>query len=252
VIHPSLVWLNGQGFPKATRIDTQIDKAAGAERPDRVNGGHIGVSTHGGDGPNENEHGLPHIIGKGDLAAGTPILPLAATWQGHRYGLQALKPCAEFILVAQKPYAGKPVESIVSTGAGALWIDGGRVATGENLNGGAYSGNTPKLIKQIYGEYNKLRPEDYQQPQGRWPPNVCLTHAEGCKRVGTRRVKGSSQDTGLTDTPARSWKNERNRRGVGLRGRLPSQGAGGAEWGEAEEWKTWGKWKWNWRQTRYL
>jgi hypothetical protein len=112
-------------------------------------------------------------------------------WSGHRYGLQAMKPSLEPIIVFQKPYAGKPVESIVSTGAGALWIDGGRVATGENLNGGAYSGNTPKLIKQIYGEYNKLRPEDYQQPQGRWPPNVCLTHAEGCVRVGTQRVRGS-------------------------------------------------------------
>lgn len=46
-------------------------------------------------------------------------------WAGHRYGLQALKPAAEPIIVAQKPYSGKPVECITATGAGALWVEGG-------------------------------------------------------------------------------------------------------------------------------
>ena len=35
VIHPSIfAWANGQGFPKATRIDTQVDKAAIVACPD--------------------------------------------------------------------------------------------------------------------------------------------------------------------------------------------------------------------------
>ena len=46
---------------------------------------------------------------------------------GHRYGRQALKPALEFVAVAQKEYTGRPVDSIVQTGAGALWIDGGRI-----------------------------------------------------------------------------------------------------------------------------
>ena len=37
---------------------------------------------------------------------------------GHRYGLQALKPALEPIIVFQKPYAGRPVDSITATGAG--------------------------------------------------------------------------------------------------------------------------------------
>jgi site-specific DNA-methyltransferase (adenine-specific) len=132
IIHPAMTWLNGQGFPKATRIDTQIDKVAGAKR--QV----IGTQT-----------------------------PLAAAWEGHRYGLQALKPAAEFILIAQKPYEDKPVECIVETGAGALWIDGARVGT----NGG-------------------------ETHQGRWPANVCLLHSPGCVRIGTRRVRGTGVAVG--------------------------------------------------------
>ena len=57
-----------------------------------------------------------------------PATPLAAQWQGHRYGLQALKPAAEPIIVAQLPYQGRPVDSIVGTGAGALNIDRSRIS----------------------------------------------------------------------------------------------------------------------------
>ena len=32
IIHPMIGWIYGSGFPKATRIDTQVDKEAGAER----------------------------------------------------------------------------------------------------------------------------------------------------------------------------------------------------------------------------
>lgn len=76
IIHPTMffLWINGQGFPKATRVK-----------------GH-------------------------------------EEFDGHRYGLQALKPSVEPIIVFQKPYDGKPVENITSTGAGALNIDGGRIA----------------------------------------------------------------------------------------------------------------------------
>lgn len=48
-------------------------------------------------------------------------------WEGHRYGLQALKPAIEPIIVFQKPYGSRPIDDIVSTGAGALNIDAGRI-----------------------------------------------------------------------------------------------------------------------------
>jgi hypothetical protein len=59
-------------------------------------------------------------------------------WEGHRYGLQALKPAVEPIIVFQKPYEGKPLQNIVETGAGAINIDGGRIP----LNGDSYVINT--------------------------------------------------------------------------------------------------------------
>lgn len=261
IIHPSLIWLNGQGFPKATRIDTQIDKVAGRVGesiielkheirkryeatgltlqefngacgfeasgylrelstwanvlPSREKWQRIKEVT-GCDGSLDSlfDEAEREVIGKSEwshqmgiplpneydgqrqhLDITAPATPLAATWAGHRYGLQALKPCAEFILAAQKPYEGKPVESIVSTGAGALNIDQARVGYQSDndrphygaIGGGGWSGDLDR-IADFAGSPN----QDVSHPSGRWPPNVCLTHAEGCVRVGTRRVRGIS------------------------------------------------------------
>lgn len=157
-LHSMLGFVTGQGFPKATRIDTQIDKAAGAEQDvlhsyERAgrSGGIMGKET---------------IITRNITA---PATPLAATWSGHRYGLQSLKPALEPIICAQKPYAGKPVDSIAETGAGALWVDGGRVGTTGNLarlnkpgdNGWKNSSGGPNNAA-LYGS------------AGRWPPNFAL------------------------------------------------------------------------------
>lgn len=146
-IHPTIFgWSYGSGFPKATRVDTQIDKAAGVERevvgewkptgtarPNKGSKGHSAKKTTAA----EPDYDPQNVI----LDITAPATPLAAAWQGHRYGLQAMKPALEPIIVFQKPYAGKPVECITATGAGALWIDGGRIGTGDNLDGGAYCGD---------------------------------------------------------------------------------------------------------------
>jgi hypothetical protein len=52
--------------------------------------------------------------------------PIIRGFEGHRYGLQALKPSFEPICVFQKPYEGRPIDCITTTGAGTLNIDGGR------------------------------------------------------------------------------------------------------------------------------
>lgn len=145
VIHPSIFgWAFGNGFPKATRIDTQVDAVAGAKR-----------------------------------------------WEGHRYGLQALKPALEPIIVFQKPYQSRPVEDITATGAGALWIDGGRVATqGDRANARGNKDGAPELPKSGYegGWGNPGRGWDGQS--GRWPANLALVHHPECVRVGSWRVMG--------------------------------------------------------------
>jgi site-specific DNA-methyltransferase (adenine-specific) len=113
IIHPHIyVWLYGSGIMKSTRIDTQIDKAAGAER--EVVG--ESKSTYGYQ-KTGRRWTKTHYITRAST-------PMAKAWEGHRYSLQVLRPAAEPVILFQKPYSGKPVDSIVETGSGAIWIDG--------------------------------------------------------------------------------------------------------------------------------
>lgn len=106
--------------------------------------------------------------------------PVAAALAGHRYGLQALKPALEPVIVFQKPYAGRPIDNIVQTGAGALWVDGGRLQAGE---GGGRQGEAS--AERRYHEQGAvgfaplpgLRGGD---PAGRWPANLALVHHPAC------------------------------------------------------------------------
>lgn len=120
VAHPSIffLWVQGQGFPKATRI------------------------------PDER-------------------------FAGHRYGLQSLKPSVEPVLCFQKSYAGKPVDSIASTGAGALNIDGARIGTDDTLSAGEFVGKS-KLEPGRGWNKNAVVNEYTQSSSGRWPANLCL------------------------------------------------------------------------------
>lgn len=185
IIHPSIFgWAYGSGFPKASRIDTAIDRAAGVEREvtgKRTDGvGAPGISTKR---PTKNEG-----IWVDEFNVTAPATPLARAWAGHRYGLQALKPSLEPIIVFQKPYEGKPIECITRTGAGALNIDGGRIGTAEE-KGWPVSRNYAAGQKQPGGSGKTQSVVPAQS--GRWPANFALVHSPECRPVGTERVKGS-------------------------------------------------------------
>lgn len=163
------------GFPKATRIDTAIDKAAGATREI------IGSHTKAGDIKGGRLHAGSNEIGViTEIVHTAPATPAAQAWEGHRYGRQALKPALEPIIVAQKPYTGRPVDSIVTTGAGSLWIDGGLIGnetiTRTRFLGDMRSGN--------YGNARgKARTDLGKQTKvsiGRWPANFYLSHHPDC------------------------------------------------------------------------
>lgn len=181
-IHPSIFgWVNGSSFPKATRVDTQVDKAAGAEQkvigPRVYAGGHV-QNTHNGTRP----------IGTFTTIAGTtvdrePATDLAKAWAGHRYGGQILKNALEPIIVAQKPYAGKPVECITSTGAGALWIDGGRIGTRDcNESGWSKTGSKASNNLAMSGP-NYAREAKDEKGLGRWPANFIIGDEEAAARL---------------------------------------------------------------------
>lgn len=186
VIHPIIVWAFGSGFPKATRIDTALDRAAGAE----VARGRAFNTAGKGDRANEFDgNGRTNVLHE-------PKTEQAKAWAGHRYGLQALKPAIEPIAVFQKPYAGKPVESMMRTGAGALNIAAGRIQTDEetgrkNRQGSFTSGRcmnpsaTP--AQDSRGKYD-----------GRWPANLILDADAGAaldKQSGTGSSGNKTEQT---------------------------------------------------------
>ena len=57
ILHPVIVWNFATGFPKATRIDTKIDAAAGAER-EVIGQGTGGLHHRGGNGTFTDEIGM--------------------------------------------------------------------------------------------------------------------------------------------------------------------------------------------------
>lgn len=153
ILHPSIfAWTYRSGFPKATRIDSQLRKTR--------RGGNFDCLS------NEamTEMSLPERL---------------ACWQaeqdfeGHRYGGQAMKPAVEPIIVAQRPYEGRPVDCISGSGAGALNIDNGRVGNGEDRANGGPSG-----VNAMWGS-DKPRVERFTG--GRWPANFVLQHLPDCQ-----------------------------------------------------------------------
>ena len=112
----------------------------------------------------------------------------APAFEGHRYGLQALKPSLEPVVCFQKPYRGKLLDSIVEFGSGALNIEGGRVPTSDDLNGGAYVEIGGRVVPpgdlregSDLGMYQpgKTVGTSFEQPSGRWPANLILDEESG-------------------------------------------------------------------------
>lgn len=191
IIQPAIVWSFGSGFPKATRIDTQIDRRAGATRQVVGSKKHQPKFNAAELGYREKDNGFnSHERESFNVTA--PATELAQAWEGHRYGGQVLKPACEFICVAQKPYKGRPIDCITETGAGALNIDGARIPTDDKLGGGGYQ--TPcsegwdrpwKHNEDIRKEKEALKRANIakSESQGRWPANLILQHHPECNGV---------------------------------------------------------------------
>lgn len=86
----------------------------------------------------------------------------------------ALKPAHEPIIVARKPFSGTQKANVERHGVGAFNIESCRIATDENLNGGAYSINGAARTG-AWGENSGFRRDqklEYVQPTGRYPANI--------------------------------------------------------------------------------
>lgn len=174
IIHPNIFllgWLNGHGFPKATRIDRQIDRHNG--KSGRI----VGFRRHSrGGGTVYNLRTCKETCEVFYYPTIEPQTDLAKTWRNHRYGGQILKPALEPIIVFQKPYAGKPLDSITATGAGALNIEAARIPHGKPCRPMKAQSSGHDFYRQAgrYTDALELKPE------GRWPANVALVHHPDC------------------------------------------------------------------------
>lgn len=119
-------------------------------------------------------------------------------FEGHRYGLQALKPALEPIIVFQRPYEGRPADNITTTGAGVLNVDGGRIpgpawtwGTQTDIRGGGYGSKRPS-------EGDVLAENVESDPAGRWPANFILMDEDAAARLdaqsGDCPVSGSAKN----------------------------------------------------------
>jgi len=106
---------------------------------------------------------------------------------GFPKGKSCLKPAWEPIILARKP---GPMRE--------LGIEECQVGTVDDLNGGAYSHNRDASTNKVYGEYQRLHPDDFPSPSGRWPANLVLECTCDETREGT--AKGSAPASGPTLT----------------------------------------------------
>lgn len=178
ILKDCIMWLYGSGFPKATDISKQLDKGhkrkvIGEKRtPD---GKLMSARTPNSKDDYHPSHNVMSGATKHDIYITEPATPEAKLWNGWKS--HGLKPAYEPILVAMKPNDGTYANNALTHGVSGLNIDGGRIGTEDNLNGGAYSGESGKRKAtsfEIGQEAGK-----FEQPQGRFPANIILDEEAG-------------------------------------------------------------------------
>ena len=131
--------------------------------------------------------GATPIMGDSDNRDITaPATDAAKQWQG--WGT-ALKPAFEPIVVARKPLSGTVAANVQAYGTGALNVDGCRVATTDDLNGGGYSpgANTGSFLLngcQSREELEQLAAIDGKTPNGRSARATLANADKKAKRMG--------------------------------------------------------------------
>jgi len=107
-------------------------------------------------------------VGEQNFDITIPKTEQAKQWEG--WGT-ALKPALEPITMARKPFKGTVAENVLTNGVGGINIDGCRIETKENLNGGAYKEDGENVAHKSWGYKPKVNKEKYEQPIGRFPAN---------------------------------------------------------------------------------
>jgi DNA modification methylase len=194
-IRDQLAWAYGSGFPKSLDISKAIDatvatgksssKALSQTEKNRpiigevtrvVSKNRLASEGYSDSGVKRNRERFIDTESK-SIPVTSSLSDSAKQWEG--WGT-ALKPAFEPIVLARKPIEGTVAQNVMKHGVGGINIDGCRVHTRDNLNGGAYSvgGNRSTLAgddRNAKGAgmfaAGKTANDDYNQPNGRFPAN---------------------------------------------------------------------------------
>lgn len=162
-------WLYFNGFPKSMDVSKAFDKRAGVER-EKI-GERVKLESFQYKG--NNVYQTNGNKDKVTLDITVPATDLAKKWD--RWGT-ALKPAHEPIILARKPLDGTVADNVERWGTGALNINGCRIPTEDNLNGGAYAKQgTPR--NDGWG-MQRGGAGEYIQPEGRFPANCVTTEPD--------------------------------------------------------------------------
>jgi len=169
-IRDTIGFLYGSGFPKSHDVSKAIDREAGAERE---------VLARHPSQKGKPSDGWGH---KSEAFITAPATDSARAWQG--YGT-ALKPAWEPVIVARNPLAGTVAQNAIEHGAGAMNVDGGRVAyTDDADKASALSGDAFKRKDTSDKGWSRPWMQDEQKiarmnaeakeraQNGRWPANI--------------------------------------------------------------------------------
>jgi len=191
-IKDTICWIHSQGFPKSKDISKGIDQHFGAKREVIES-----ISSKSGGTEHLNRSNKKADYRPNDYQKGENIFDItkpstndAQKWEG--YGT-ALKPAVELICLAIKPIEKNYVNNALKYGVAGINIDESRIKTNDNLNGGAYAKKENERYNGTENWHFKIGGAgEFQQPKGRWPANVILSHHPDCKLIGTEKIKNKS------------------------------------------------------------
>ncbi len=172
--------LFGSGFPKSLDVSKGVDKLAGAERTEIMR---AGVAS--GSSPDGGTYGNGLNAGFKDRELREPATAAAAALQG--WGT-ALKPACEDWWLCRKPIRGSIVRNVLEHGTGAINVGACRVAAVNRPSRVSTGDKDGFLGTENFGGSLAIGVTS----DGRWPAHLVLSHAEGCERVGTRKVKAAT------------------------------------------------------------
>lgn len=218
-VRDMLSWLYATGFPKSLDVSKAIDKAAGAERTEKIQRPIAFADSNCWGTPNNNSSGAqsgtsfnPHAekvnVGGGMREHTLPATDDAKQWQG--WGT-ALKPANEPIVLARKPLEkGLTVaQNVLKWGTGALSVDACRIHNGPKAAAKQVEFKLSRKDQQGFGYHGgsvKIGREN-DVNQGRWPANVLFDEEAAAALDQQSGVSKSPRETKTTPHIARKQSN---------------------------------------------